>query len=275
MSLIIQALLSYNLSSGGDSLLSSVRILFHTELVPLLPRGKRFSEILYSFRDAPSIKDAIEACGIPHTEVDSILLSGCSVSFDHRLQDGDRFSVYPFGFSPEIDPLNHLCPPLSGEATFILDVHLGKLARRLRILGFDCQYSNDRDDPEIIRIALDEQRIIITRDRGILKQSKVRHGMLIRSDQPNIQVLEVLQRYRLAGQIRPFLRCPCCNGLLQPIEKGAVRHRLLPRTALYYNEFHQCRNCRKLYWQGAHFRRISRWIDEMKQLSRGQDARMR
>ena len=244
---------------------SVARIHFDPELVPLLPRGKRTGELLYRFRDAPSVKDAIEACGIPHTEVDSILVDGRSVDFDHRLRDGAQLCVYSVGFTPAVQPLRHLSPPLPGAATFILDVHLGKLARRLRLLGFDCCYRNQRDDAEIVRLALDQQRIILTRDRGILKQARIRHGLLIRSEQPHCQVQEVLQRYRLAGQIRPFRRCPSCNGLLLSVAKDAVRQRLLPRTARYYNDFHQCRSCRKLYWQGTHYRRIARWIAELQQ----------
>lgn len=243
----------------------TARFYFHRQLVSLLPRSDRTGEILYRFRGTPAVKDAIEACGVPHTEVDTILVDGCSVPFAHRLQDGDQVTVYPFGFSPEVDPLIHLCPSLTGDATFILDVHLGKLARRLRMLGFDCRYSNDLDDPELIRLALDEQRIILTRDRGILKQAKVRLGLLIRTGQPDCQVREVLQRYRLAGKIRPFQRCPSCNGLLQLVAKETIRHRLLARTACYYDVFHQCRDCRKLFWQGTHYRRIARWIDEMRQ----------
>lgn len=223
--------------------------------------------VLHHFRDNPAVKDAIEACGIPHTEVDIILVGGRSVDFGHPLQDGDQVSVYPFGYSPDIRPLLHLCRSLTGESRFILDVHLGKLARRLRMLGFDCCYSNDCDDPELIRLALDEQRTILTRDRGILKQAKILHGLLIRSGLPDDQVREVLQRYHLAGQIRPFQRCPSCNGQLQSVAKETIRHRLLPRTARYYEEFHQCCDCRKLYWQGTHYRRIARWIDEMRQVS--------
>jgi len=128
------------------------------------------------------------------------------------------------------------------------------------MLGFDCHYRNDYSDPQIIDLALAEGLIILTRDRGLLKHSRVEQGYLIRSATPEQQVIEVLARYRLHGQIRPLFRCPCCNGLLQPVAKEQIRHRLLPKTALYYQQFQQCHGCRQLYWQGSHYVKIERWI---------------
>lgn len=241
----------------------SVRIYFHPHLHPLLSNRACNEEVLYCFRDHPAIKDVIEANGIPHTEIDIILLNGCSVTFDHRLHDGDHVAIYPYGSPPITQPLIHLCPALVAEATFILDVHLGKLARRLRMLGFDCRYSNDCDDPELIRLALAEQRIILTRDRGILKHARVQNGLLIRSSDANDQVVEVLRRYRLAGDIKPLQRCPCCNGFLERVDKKSIRHHLLPKTSEYYDLFYRCCDCLKIFWKGSHYLRIARWIEEM------------
>lgn len=243
----------------------SARISFHQQLAPLLSRADRSGVKLYLFSESPSVKDAIEACGIPHTEVDIILIDGVSVDFSHLLTDGAQVDVYPYDAPPQMEPLIHLCPSLERDASFILDVHLGKLARRLRLLGFDCRYSNDCDDPELIRLALEEQRIILTCDRGILKHARVRQGMLIRSSKADEQVMEVLKRYQISWQIRPFLRCTSCNGRLKIVEKEKIAHRLLPRTDKYYDEFYQCRDCEKLYWKGSHYERISCWIDAMKE----------
>lgn len=216
--------------------------------------------VAYPFWGHPAIKDSIEALGVPHTEVDLIIVGGISVGFGYRLQDDDRVAVYPFGLVPNVAAPRHLSPPLPERAAFILDVHLGKLARRLRMLGFDCRYRTDYADPQIIDLALDEGLIILTRDRGLLKHARVSRGYLVGSSTPETQVLEVLERYRLHRQIRALYRCPCCNGLLQLVGKEEIRHRLLPKTARYYQHFHQCCSCRQIYWRGSHYAKIERWI---------------
>ena len=216
--------------------------------------------IAYRFRGSPAVKDSIEALGLPHTEVDMILVAGRSVGFDYRLQADDRVEVLPFGGEAARGGDVHLSPPLLDNPLFILDVHLGKLARRLRMLGFDCRYRNDYTDPQVIELAQAEGLIILTRDRGILKHARVRQGYLVGSDQVDEQVLEVLDRYRLGRKICPLYRCPCCNGLLKSVAKEEIMHRLLPKTAQYYHDFRQCRSCRQLYWQGSHYLKIKRWI---------------
>ena len=233
---------------------------FFGRLSTLLAGGAGEAVIHYRFRGSPAVKDAIEALGLPHTEVDLILVAGQSVGFDYRLQADDRVEVFPFGAAGERVGAIHLSPPLPDNPKFILDVHLGKLARRLRMLGFDCRYRNDYADPQIIELALAESLIILTRDRGILKHARVRQGYLVGSGKADEQVVEVLQRYRLSGKIRPMYRCPGCNGLLQPVAKAEIVHRLSPKTARYYQTFRQCSSCRQLYWQGSHYEKIDRWI---------------
>jgi uncharacterized protein with PIN domain len=245
----------------------SAKFNFYGSLVLLLTCSHREGELRYRFSCHPAIKDSIEACGIPHTEVDLILVGDRSVDFKYQLQDDDQVIVCPIDFSIADDSSARLSPAIPDPVHFILDVHLGKLTRRLRLLGFDCLYRNNYDDREIIRIALEQQRIVLTCDRGILKQSCVEHGLLIRSRQVEEQVDEVLNRYRLHKRIRPLQRCPLCNGLLQPVEKKKIVHLLLPKTVRYCKLFHQCRTCGKLYWQGAHYKKISYWI---KQLQRAQ-----
>ncbi len=229
----------------------------------VLPAAAKSGTVEYLFRGSPAIKDSIEALGVPHTEVDLIIACGRSVDLSYRLQDSDRIDIFPFGCSPSIEPLQHLSPPLQADPSFVLDVHLGKLARRLRMLGFDCRYRNDYSDPQLIELALDEGRIILTRDRGVLKHSRVRQGYLIGSSRAEEQVREVLVRYRLHGQIRALRRCPQCNGLLEAVEKEKVLHRLQPKTALYYDLFQRCRDCDQLYWQGTHYEKIGRWIQQL------------
>jgi uncharacterized protein with PIN domain len=247
---------------------SAARFRFHAGLGDLLVRRFRADQPTYRFRDNPGIKDAIEAMGIPHTEVDVILANGLSVNFSYPLQDDDKIDVYPvFSDVPVTRPLKlSPCPP--DPATFVLDVHLGKLARRLRLLGFDACYRNEFDDAEIMAVAEREDRIILTRDLGILKHRKVRHGYLVRSDQLNCQLREILKRYDLSGQIRLWARCMTCNGLMEKVNKADVELLLEPKTRLYYEDFHRCSSCGKLYWKGSHYARIDRWLNDfMKQAS--------
>jgi len=241
---------------------SVARFRLHGGLEGLLVRRYRSDLPSYRFRDNPGIKDAIEAMGIPHTEVDVILANGLSVNFSYPLHDNDMIDVYPVCSDiPVSDPLKLTpCPP--DPVSFVLDVHLGKLARRMRLLGFDVCYRNDLDDAEIMDIAEGENRIILTRDLGILKHRKVMHGYLVRSDQIDGQLLEVLKRYDLYGKIRLWTRCMICNGLMEKVAKAEVLDRLEPKTRLYYEDFHRCSSCDQLYWQGSHYLKISAWLNE-------------
>lgn len=144
---------------------------------------------------------------------------------------------------------------------FILDVHLGRLARWLRMLGFDTLYRNDYDDPEIVTIAGQEGRTILTRDLGIMKRRAVTRGYHVQSTEPREQLDEVLTRYQLRNQIKPFHRCIVCNGLLQTVPKEAILSELEPKTILYYEDFFQCADCRKIYWRGSHFERMTAFIN--------------
>src|SRR5262249_17422665 len=229
---------------------------FYAELNDFLPPTQRQLPFVYPFNGMPTVKEAIVAVGVPHTEVDLIRVNGVAVAFEYRLCDGDRVAVYPVFESFDIAPLLRLRPQPLRETKFILDVHLGKLAKYLRLLGFDTLYRNDYQDPDIIAIALREWRIILTRDRGLLKARAVTHGYWVGSTGPQQQVREVLQRFDLQRLIRPLQRCLRCNGLVQPVEKQAILPRLLTQTARYYDEFYQCSACRQLYWQGAHHRKM-------------------
>ena len=209
-----------------------------------------------------SIKDAIEALGIPHPEIDLILANGESVSFAYLLQEGDYISVYPRFKFIDIDAVSLVRPKPLSKHRFVLDVHLGKLARYLRLLGFDVLYQNDYDDPELAQISSQQQRILLTQDCGLLKHRIVVYGYRIRSDNPKQQVSEVLERFDLYQAVAPLQRCTRCNGLLEPVEKQAICHRLPHFTRLYYHEFLECEDCRQLYWQGAHNKRIRQLIEE-------------
>ncbi|MBZ5653259.1 MAG: Mut7-C ubiquitin/RNAse domain-containing protein, partial [Acidobacteriia bacterium] len=190
---------------------------FYAELNDLLPLSKRGLCFSHAFESSASVKDTVEAFGIPHTEVDLILANGETVPFSYRLRDGDRISVYPVFRFLDLSPLTRLQPRSGCEMCFVLDTHLGKLAAYLRMLGFDSVYRNDCRDEDLVHISLDQQRTLLSRDRGLLKRSLVTRGYLVREAQPREQLLEVLRRFNLSESFAPFRRCLDCNTLLQAV----------------------------------------------------------
>ena len=236
---------------------------FYAALNDFLPRHKKQKCFDFLFPGHSSIKQAIESLGVPHTEIDLILVNGESVNFSYRPQNGDRVSVYPVFESLNISSINQLRPVPLREPKFVLDIHLGKLATYLRILGFDTYYRNDSEDPVLAKISNKEKRILLTRDRGLLKRNLVTHGYCIRSTQAPQQLKEVIRRFDLARNISPLKRCLKCNGLLQPVEKEKVLDQLEPRTKLYYDRFFICTCCNKIYWKGSHYYKIKKFVDSI------------
>jgi uncharacterized protein with PIN domain len=235
---------------------------FYAELNDFLPAARRQTAFTHAFRGRPAVKDLIESLGVPHTEVDLILVDGRSVDFRHAVRDGDRISVYPVFESIDIQPVLRLRPLPLRRPAFVLDGHLGRLAAYLRLLGFDTLYRNDFADSELARLSAAEDRILLTRDRGLLKRSLVARGYCVRSDSPAGQIREVAVRFDLAGSAAPFRRCLACNGLLRPVEKAAVADRLPPGTRERFDEFYRCAGCGKVFWPGAHFSRLQNIIWE-------------
>ena len=178
----------------------------------------------------------IEAIGVPHTEVDLILANGESVDFDYLVENGDYVSVYPVFESVDITPLLRVRPRPLRVVRFVLDVHLGRLATYLRMIGFDALYPADYRDEELARISAEEQYILLTRDRGLLKRGQVTHGYWVRATEPRRQLVEVLRRFDLFGQTAPFRRCLRCNSLLEPVRKEEIVGRLPPKIRQCYDE---------------------------------------
>jgi hypothetical protein len=210
-----------------------------------------------------TVKDLAESLGVPHTEIAVIVVNGESVDFAHRLREGDRMSVYPVFKALAGFPLVRLDPPPFREPRFALDVHLGRLARTLRLLGFDCIWRNNIADDELAAISAAEQRTILTRDRGILKRAKVVHGYLVRETDRRRQTIEVLRRFDLFGAISPFGRCLECNGVLETVAKGDVEHRLPARTRRDFDDFRRCPQCDRIYWKGSHYERLAAIVEDV------------
>lgn len=203
----------------------------------------------------------IEACGVPHTEVELIVVDGRSVGFDYQVRDADRIAVYPVFESFDVGPLVRLRPEPLREVRFVLDVHLGRLARFLRLLGFDTAFDPGWDDPDLVRISTDEHRILLTRDVELLKHGSLTHGSFIRATEPERQVTEVVRRFHLANRIDPFTRCMVCNGRLVDVPKTDVVDRLPPRTAEHVEGFRECDACGRVFWRGPHSKRLDRIIE--------------
>ena len=223
------------------------RFRFYAELNDHLPPEKNGLEILHAFQPGASVKDRIEALGVPHTEVDLILVNGRSVDFSYLVQDGDHISVYPVFESVDISPLLRLRPRPLRDPKFVLDSHLGRLATYLRMLGFDTLYRNDYKDAELARIERDEKRILLTRDRGLLKRASVERGYYVRQTKYRDQVVEILRRFDLFGSVDPFRRCLRCNSELERVGNITM-----------------CGGCSKIYWKGSHYERMLRFVEALK-----------
>lgn len=237
---------------------------FYEELNDFLALNRRKRSFPHRFSRRASIKDMIESFGVPHTEIELILVNGNSVDFTHIVQDRDYISVYPVFESLDIRPLLRLRPEPLRDPAFVLDTHLGRLARYLRLLGFDVLYRNDATDDELARISSTRQRTLLTRDRRLLHRSIITHGYYVRATDPLEQVGEILTRFDLYGDIDPFSRCTRCNGLLAAVPKETVIHRLEPKTRRYYEDFRICGDCRQIYWKGSHFRKMSQLIERIR-----------
>ncbi len=236
---------------------------FYAELNDHLPPGQQYTAVEKQFFVPGSVKDMVESFGIPHTEVDLILVNGESADFSRIIQNGDRVAVYPVFESIDITPVLRLRPQPLREPRFVLDVHLGRLAGYLRMLGFDTVYSNRASDPELVRISSEQGRILLTRDRGVLKHSAVTHGYWLRETDSRRQAAEVVSRFDLARLLRPLTLCMVCNEPLRAVSKAEVSGRVPPGTLEWCNEFRECAGCRRVYWYGSHCRRMHRWIEEL------------
>lgn len=254
--------MSVHLPHAGDYLFAAT-FTFYGDLNDFLPAAQRGRPIAYPLDGAPAVKHPIEALGVPHPEVEQIIVGGRSVDFTYPLQPGDQVHVYALDALPgDAWPLR-LRPPLPRPVRFVLDTHLGRLAAYLRLFGFDTLYRNDYDDATLAHIAAQDQRVLLTRDRGLLKRKQVVYGYCVRDHAPTGQIVEVLRRYRLREDVQPWQRCPHCNGLLTPVTKAEVLDRLETKTKRYYDDFQQCSTCGQVYWQGSHFIRMQGFVAEV------------
>ncbi len=236
--------------------LASAEFRFYEELNDFLAPRLRKTAFPIAIDRARSVKDAIESAGVPHTEVDLILVDGVSVGFGYVLRGGERVAVYPVFERLDIAPLQHLRPGPLRNPRFVVDAHLGKLARHLRLAGFDSLWRNDYGDAEIAAIAAAERRIVLSRDRGLLKRRAIERGYFVRAIDAEAQVAEVIGALQLEGMLRPFTRCRECNVELNEVDKAQVLEHLPSKVREHYQRFRRCPACARLYWEGTHYDRL-------------------
>lgn len=226
------------------------------ELLPVTKRNRSIQRIV---NGNPSVKHLIESLGIPHTEVDLILVNHNPVGFEYTVKNNDYIEVFPYDNSP---CKNEFCLQKRWDHApgFLLDNHLGKLAKYLRIFGFDATYCNNFQDEELSVISFENKRVLLTRDRHLLMRKIITDGYLVRSKIPRYQLIEVIQRFDLQRFVSPFKRCLQCNGVLEPIRKEVILDQLQPLTKRYFNEFRLCKDCKKIYWKGSHYERMVSFI---------------
>jgi uncharacterized protein with PIN domain len=240
----------------------TVQLAFHGGLRFFL-RANAGTRIERQLCEKTSVKDVIESCGVPHPEVDLILVDGWPVDFAFSLSSAKAVDLYPVDWKCcTFFPENRLQTIYMDR--FVADGHLGKLVRDLRLLGLDVAYDRAAEDRQLVELASRDKRALLTRDRRLLMHSAVRHGYYLRSQNALEQTTEVLQRFQLSTVLAPFSRCLSCNALLQPVEKAEVFDQLEPLTQIYYERFRRCDGCRQVYWQGSHFDKLRARVEEVR-----------
>ncbi len=237
----------------------------YAELNDFLQRESRGLTLRRPFQPHQTVKDVLEAMGIPHTEVDLIVVNGKPEDFTHRPTSGDRIAAYPMFEALDIGSTTRLRPMPLRDPRFVVDVNIGRLARQLRLLGFDVWWSGDADDETLVDISLTQRRILLTRDRALLKRRIVTHGVFVHSDDPEEQTLEVIRRLDLSERLAPFTRCLVCNGELVAVRKEEVIDRLEPLTRRYYTDFSRCADCGRIYWPGSHHDRMLHLVERLRE----------
>jgi len=240
----------------------SVRLHVHGDLDFFLGPRTRRGQVERRLSEKTSVKDVIESCGIPHPEVDLILVNGRAVDFGYVVTGDAEIELYP----PGIQYSNFREKRLQAIAVteFVADGHLGKLVRDLRLLGIDVVYDPAAEDRQLVKITTSENRALLTRDRRLLMHAAVRHGYYLRSQNPLEQTVEVLRRFELGSILSPFSRCLRCNALLEPTEKEKIISQLEPLTKVYYEEFRRCTGCGQVYWSGSHFTKLQKRLEEIR-----------
>jgi uncharacterized protein with PIN domain len=233
----------------------------YAELNDFLPPARRQRDFALAFVAPAPVRHLIGLAGVPPTEVELVLLNGCSVDLEATVADGDRLAVYPVFEAFDIRPALRLRPRPLRRPRFIADAHLGALARGLRMLGFDTLWFNDIGDAGLARLAAEQHRILLSRDRQLLMRQAVTHGCFVRAAPTWQQLAALVERLQLCADIAPFSRCTVCNALVEPVAATAVRERVPAGVCAREQSFWRCTGCGRVYWKGSHWRAMQRRIE--------------
>lgn len=240
----------------------TVQLNLHGDLDFFVRPGAYGRRIERGLGEKTSVKDVIEGCGVPHPEVDLILVNGQPVDFDYAISTDATVELYPVKTGPPNFKEKRL--QATNTTCFVVDGHLGKLARDLRLLGFDVAYDPLAEDRQLIDIMERENRALLTRDRRLLMHAIVKTGYYPRSQNADEQTIEVTRRFNLLDSIAPFTRCIRCNGLLRNVSKAEIVERLEPLTNIYYEQFQRCTDCEQIYWRGSHFSKLKERLEKIR-----------
>jgi uncharacterized protein with PIN domain len=243
--------------------MSQATFRFYEELNDFLPEDKRKKDLSVSFHQQSTVRDVLVSQGVPHTAVDLILVDGESANLSFILEGGERVSVYPVFESFDIRPIRNLGSTPLRRLRFVADTHLGGLAKYLRLFGFDTLYYKDKSPGDLIQISVRQSRVLLTRSKGLLSHKSVTRGILVKDADPRAQLKATFRHLDLYGEARPFSRCLRCNGIIESVSKKGVAQSLPPRVHSGHQVFFLCSSCDRIYWQGAHFKRMGRFVEEV------------
>jgi uncharacterized protein len=247
-----------------DKYMLHVTARFYAELNDFLPQAKRGKDFLFTLPDLQPVNDFLRSNGVSPARVDLVLCNGHSVPLDHTIADGDRLSCFPVFETFDIRSVTKIRTTPLRVPRFILDVHLGKLASFLRMLGFDTQYSPDIQDDTLLSVSLNEERTLLSKDRDLIHHESLTHCYHVLSDDPREQIVEVVHRFDLYGSFAPFTRCIRCNTLLERVEKENIIDRIPPKIREYYDEFTYCGSCDHIFWKGSHYEKMMEMVEEIR-----------
>ncbi|UCE90193.1 MAG: Mut7-C ubiquitin/RNAse domain-containing protein [Pseudomonadota bacterium] len=250
----------YNSGHRGDKAAMEILLRLYEELNEHLAPEHRKVAFTHDSREGATVADVLRELGVPQGQVELVLRNGASVGFSQSLAVGDRVSIYPVFESLDVrDVIAERTHPLRC-LRFVADTHLGKLARYLRMLGFDTLYRCDYDDAELATISREQHRVLLSRDRALVEERGLTHTWRVRATRPREQVAEVLQRFDLYAEAQPFTRCMECNAPIEPVTKNEVLARLQHDTVRVHERFWRCPRCERIYWQGSHYQRMDHLV---------------
>jgi uncharacterized protein with PIN domain len=234
---------------------------FYAELNDHLPRARRQVSFIHAVEKSATVQDAVESLGVPAGQIDLVLVNGESAGLHRTMHDSDYLSLFPVFESFDIAIVSKVRDKPLRTPRFVLDVHLGKLAHYLRMLGFDSVFNKDADDDSLMIQSREEGRTLLSKDRRLLQREEITRKYDVREIDSRLQLIEVLDRFDLYRSVAPFIRCMECNTLLIPVGKEEVRRFLPPNVQANFHNFQLCPTCERVYWKGSHYERMKQFID--------------